>query len=667
MSKTIREIHHALLPLSDGIHLAYRAWMPDDAEQQPVPAILEFLPYRKNDGTIERDEITMPATAQQGYACIRVDLRGAGESEGLFDDEYSEQELSDAEQVIHWISQQAWCDGNVGMVGISWGGFNALQVAYRQPPALKAIITLCSTDDRFNEDIHFAGGCMLNENLDWASFFWAYSQARCPDPRLVGDEWKKIWLERLEAMPFLPARWLAEQSKSDYWKHGSVSEDYGRIKIPVYAISGWADGYRNTVLRLLQNLSSPCKGLIGPWAHKYPNIAYPDPKVDYVKESVRWWDKWLKNIDNDIMDEPRFHYYLMDSVPPATDYDRREGSWQSEPGWPSSNIAEQQFFLHPGRLSSEPNATPCTATVSSPETIGKVSGKLMVGIGYGGEFPDDQRLDDEQSLVFDTAVLKEDINIVGAPRVCLSLSADQPVANVVVRLCDIQPTGESTLITYGMLNLTHRDSNEHPQALVPGKLYPIELALHHIAYKLPGGHRLRLSISNAYWPLIWPSPYRDTLSIQLADSHLRLPHKPRPEASNNPALQEYILEAVSAADELRPGKSSKSIVEDSLTGEQQTRTSIDYGHYFYHSCETEIDFTVDQLLSIRPDDPNSAKSITDHAVKMQMGDIATGLSGHYEMTSTCDHYFVQATWRAMVGDECIFEKNFNHTIPRNLV
>ena len=207
MNKPIKEIHHDLIPLRSGIHLAYRAWMPVDADQQPVPAILEFLPYRKNDGTIYRDEITLPATAEKAYACIRVDIRGTGESEGLFDDEYSEQELSDAEQVIDWISQQPWCDGNVGMVGISWGGFNALQLAYRQPAALKAIITICSTDDRFNEDIHFAGGCLLNDNLDWASFFWSYALARCPDPRLVGGDWKRQWLHRLENMPFLADRW----------------------------------------------------------------------------------------------------------------------------------------------------------------------------------------------------------------------------------------------------------------------------------------------------------------------------------------------------------------------------------------------------------------------------------------------------------------------------
>lgn len=667
MSKKIREIHHDLIPLSEGVHLAYRAWLPLDADQHPVPAILEFLPYRKNDGTIYRDEITMPATAERGYACIRVDIRGTGESEGMFDDEYSEQELSDAEEVIDWLSQQAWCDGNVGMVGISWGGFNALQLAYRQPPALKAIITICSTDDRFNEDIHFAGGCLLNDNLDWASFFWSYAQARCPDPRLVGDGWMQQWLDRLENMPFLADKWIAEQHKSNYWKHGSVSEDYKRIKVPVYAIGGWADAYRNTVFRLLENLTSPCKGLIGPWAHKYPNIAYPGPIIDYVKESVRWWDKWLKGADNDIMDEPQLHYYLMDSVPPETDYEYRNGRWQSEACWPSPAIELSQFFLHSGMLSTKPFKDQQVATVSSPESTGKMAGKLMVGIGHTGEFAGDQQQDDDQSLTFNTPPLESVLSIVGQPVLQLSLSSDQAVSNVIARLCDVHPTGESTLITYAVLNLTHRSSNETPEALVPDNKYDIELALNHIAYQLPTGHRLRLSISNAYWPLIWPSPYRDTLSIHLSESRLSLPVKSSIDEITNPALESFDSGIIPDEKELRAPRTHKSVTDDLQTGESLIETGVDYGHYYYPSCETEIDFKIDQLLNIHPSDPNAAKSTSWHHVKMQQGEIATALEGRYEMTCSDSQFFIKAQWRALVNGECIFEKQFDQKIKRSLL
>lgn len=662
----IREIHHDWIPLK-GLRLAYRAWLPEDSHRQPVPAILEFLPYRKNDGTVYRDEITMPATAEHGYACIRVDLRGTGESDGLFDDEYSEQELSDAEQVIDWISRQPWCDGNVGMVGISWGGFNALQVAYRQPPALQAIITLCSTDDRFNEDIHYAGGCLLNENLDWASFFWAYAQARCPDPRLVGENWKERWLERLENMPFLPEKWLAEQHKSSYWKHASVSEDYSRIKIPVYAIGGWADAYRNTVFRLLENLSSPCKGMVGPWAHKYPNIAYPDPKIDYVRESVRWWDRWLKNRDNGIMDEPRLHYYLMDPVPPLTDYRRREGSWQSEPCWPSPDITEKQYFLQPGALSTTRYTQKHLDSIASPETTGRAGGKLMVGIGVSGEFPGDQQQDDEHSLTYDTAPLQDALNIVGQPIVQLKVASDQPFAHLIARLCDVQPDGKSTLITYGVLNLAHRDSNEGPSALVPHQKYSIELALNHIAYHVPPGHRIRLAVSNAYWPLIWPSPGRNTLSLELSGSKLRLPCKLSTGSNAFPALDEFVQPKGTAEKELRPESSEKNISENRETGMLQIETRVDYGHLFIQSSETEIDFTLDQLMTIHPDDPNSAASSTELNVIMQQGDTATALKGKFDMTSSAEQFLVKANWQAWEGVNCIFEKDFNVAIKRNLV
>lgn len=671
MKITIKEIHHDYIPITDGptrndLQLAYRAWLPVDAEQRPVPAILEFLPYRKNDGTVVRDEITMPATAEHGYACLRVDIRGTGESEGLFDDEYSEQELSDAEQVIDWISRQPWCDGNVGMVGISWGGFNALQLAYRQPPALKTIISLCSTDDRFNEDIHFAGGCLLNDNLDWAAFFWAYAQARCPDPRLISD-WKERWLERLKNMPFTPLRWLKEQSKTDYWKHGSVSEDYNRIQIPVYAISGWADAYRNTVFRLLENLKAPCKGLVGPWAHAYPHISYPDPRIDYVKESVRWWDKWLKGIDNDIMEEPALHYYLMDSVKPQVDYGFRDGSWKSEVSWPSPTIEYQDLFLHRDSLLKTPNKTPSSVAVRSPQTTGKMAGKLMVGIGFSGEFANDQQADDQQSQTFDTPELEKTINIVGKPIAHLQFSSDQPVANVAVRICDVHPDGQSTLITYGVLNLTHRNSNENPEELTPGKTYQVQIPLHHIAYKLPKDHRLRLSISNAYWPLIWPSPFNNTLNLELSGCKLSLPCSTSSKTNSSPALDGYSSKVTPNGKELRPGQTKKRILEDPVTGVQTIRTEIDYGHHWHQSCGTSIDFTLDQLLSIHPDDPNSAQSETRLHVKMQQGNVETELQGYYRMTSSQQHYFVHATWLARATGERVFEKSFDEKIERHLV
>jgi len=252
--RTIRHQEHLQIPVRDGIRLAARMWSPEDAEHDPVPAILEFIPYRKRDGTRQRDELHHPYFAGHGYACLRVDLRGSGDSEGVLVDEYLEQELTDGEDVIAWIAEQPWCDGSVGMMGISWGGFNGLQLAARRPPALGAIITVASTDDRYGDDVHYMGGCLLGDNLSWASTMFAFNSLP-PDPELV-PQWRERWHERLEGSGLWLETWLRHQHRDDYWRHGSVAGHYDAIEVPVMAVSGWADGYTNAVFRLLENLGA---------------------------------------------------------------------------------------------------------------------------------------------------------------------------------------------------------------------------------------------------------------------------------------------------------------------------------------------------------------------------------------------------------------------------
>jgi putative CocE/NonD family hydrolase len=330
--------------MPDGCRLSARVWMPADADQDPVPAILEHLPYRKRDGTTARDALTHPYFAGHGYACLRVDMRGNGDSEGLMEDEYTEQELQDACDVIAWAAGQPWCNGKVGMMGISWGGFNALQVAAKQPPALKAIITLCSTDDRYADDIHYKGGLLLNENMGWGATMLSYS-SRPPDPAVVGDRWRDMWLERLESEPFLPAVWLRRQTRDAYWKRGSVCEDFSRIKAATLAVGGWGDGYKNAVSRLVQGIDAPVKGIVGPWIHKYPHFAVPKPAIGFLQEGLRWWDRWLKDIGTGVEQDPAMRLYVMDSEPPRDWYEERPGRWIAERSWPSPDIAMKRFQL----------------------------------------------------------------------------------------------------------------------------------------------------------------------------------------------------------------------------------------------------------------------------------------------------------------------------------
>ncbi len=355
------------ITLSDGTRLSARVWCPADAEDNPVPAILEYLPYRKRDGTVGRDAITHPWMARRGYACVRVDIRGNGDSEGVMTDEYSPQELADGVEIINWLAAQKWCTGKVGMMGISWGGFNALQVAALQPEPLKAIITLCSTADRYNEDIHYRGGCLLGENFDWGSVMLSYS-SRAPDPDLVGEKWREMWLDRLEADTFLPSIWLNHQTRDDYWKHGSICEDYSAVKAATLAVSGWGDAYKNTVPQLVENLSAPVKGINGPWMHKYPHIAAPEPRIGFLQESLRWWDHWLKGENTGVESDPDYRMYLMDGVRPKTWYEERAGRWIAEQKWPVELPATRLFFDANCKLSEK--ARGFNTRVASPQHCG---------------------------------------------------------------------------------------------------------------------------------------------------------------------------------------------------------------------------------------------------------------------------------------------------------
>ncbi|HXV76318.1 MAG TPA: CocE/NonD family hydrolase, partial [Candidatus Polarisedimenticolaceae bacterium] len=458
----VREIENVFIPLHDGCRIAARIWMPDDVERNPVPAILEYIPYRKRDFTRERDEPIHRYFAGHGYAAVRVDIRGSGDSEGVLTDEYTRAEHADAVEIIDWLARQPWCDGSVGMMGISWGGFNALQVAALRPPALRAVITLCSTDDRYADDAHYMGGCLLNENVQWGAILMTYG-ALPPDPQIVGERWRTMWLDRLDGAAPFAERWMRHPWRDAYWKHGSVCQDYDAIECPVYAIGGWADGYSNAVPRLLAGLRGPCKGLIGPWAHTFPHTGYPGPPIGFLQEAVRWWDEWLRGRTTGIMEEPRFRVWMQESVPPAPQYEERPGRWVAEASWPSPRIELQRFRLNPGRLQHAPSQ-PTTIAFSSPQTTGLAAGEWCA-FGADGEMPLDQRPDDGRSLVFDGDALAERVEILGAPVVELDLSSDAPVAMIAVRLNDVAPDGTSARVSYGLLNLTHRDDHERPTPL----------------------------------------------------------------------------------------------------------------------------------------------------------------------------------------------------------
>ena len=654
--------------MPDGVRLSARVWLPElglhsgaelGAELGPVPAILEFLPYRKRDGTVARDALTHPYLAGHGYACLRVDMRGNGDSEGLMADEYSAQELADGCAVIAWIAAQPWCSGKVGMMGISWGGFNALQVAALQPEALKAIITLCSTVDRYHDDIHYKGGCLLNENLGWGATMWAYS-SRAPDPELAGNSWRDRWLERLEAEPFLPALWLQHQRRDAYWRHGSVIEDYAAIRAATLAVGGWGDSYKNAVPALVANLSAPVKGITGPWVHKYPHFAVPEPRIGFLQEALRWWDRWLKDIDTGVEADPAIRAYLMDGVRPARWYDHRPGRWITEPEWPSPNIAQQMFHIAgPGVLGASPGAI--STLIASPQHTGAAGGEYCA-IWLGPEMPGDQRGDDAHSACFDLA--SDGMDIVGAPVVTLTLTPDQVCGQIAVRLCHVHPDGASTRITWGVLNLTHHESHAEPQPLAPGKPITVTVVLDHIAYRLPAGHRLRLAISSAYWPMIWPGPHKTALV--LTAGAVALPVRPAALAA------ECFFAPAEAAPALRirgirPANHIRRSETDQRTGTVSLIIEDDFGEAENLDHGIITGSVARERWDIHPDDPLSARGEAHWTETLTRGPIALRTEAKCAMWSDATTFHLWARLEAYEGETLTLEREHRWEVPRDHV
>ena len=661
----IKIIEHIWIEMSDGVRLSAKIWLPVNANNEPVPAILEFIPYRKRDAYALRDHANHAWMAAHGYACIRPDMRGHGDSEGIMLDEYSPREQQDSVEVIEWLAKQKWCSGNVGMMGLSWGGIASMQAAIKNPPALKAIIPVGASLDRYYDDGGYLMGGYPGQGLGWGGVMFGYC-IRPPDPEIVGSSWRDMWFERLEKTPMFAEKWLSHQLRDETWVQGSVCENFDNIKVPVLGVSGWNDCWPNTMIRLLENINAPCQVVSGAWAHVYPNLGGPGPMIGFLQLALEWWDHWLKGIDNEVMNKPAFIAFLQDSHSPDPNPSERPGRWVGETGSPTKNVLTKRLNLAPGALLETKCEAESFVNIFSPLRIGLKTGEYMP-ISGPAELPQDQSADDALSVCFDYEQLTEPLDLLGTTLLYLRASSDCPCGLIAARLCDVAPDGTSTLISYGILNLKQRNGREALAEVTPGESMDVVIRLNDVGWSLKPQHKVRLALSSQLWPMAWPLAERATIKLDIAHCYLDLPIRQAnadgeiktpfgpPLAADSP-VHEIVL----------PPEASRQIHNDIEKGEIVYEIKVDGGKTKFEATSLTYGSKNSQKYTIIEGDPLSAciEYQSSFSFLREDWDIKT----QSKLVATCDasSFILKGHIAGFENDKQVFARNWDVKIPRRV-
>lgn len=512
-------------PGKGAIELAGHYWFNSEAVAagRKSPAILEFNPYRRRDGMIVGDSAFYPYFAYHGYLGFRVDIQGSGDSEGLLTDEYTDEELAYCVQLIEQIANHPLCDGNVGMKGHSWSTLNALMVAAHEdcPTALKAILAMAGSDDRYGDDVHYMGGAMMMDNVAWSSSMWGWL-SQPPDPATVGDRWKGMWRNRIRNANVWFKKWATHQARDSYWSDTAILSRFDKVKAAVFIVSGYQDGYKNTVTRVVEGLAAagvPVKGLLGPWGHSTPDLGYPGPQIDWLPNALAWFDEHLKGKKPDTTRElAELTVWLGDADEPDMAPCKEErGRWIAEDAAWAQRVQPRTLYLASGRalVSEQPRAA--GHQVSSGQML--LDTNMFETSSWGTcaspTFAGDQRRPDEQSLFFDSAPLEADMDCFGYPEAQLNLASDQPITSLAVRLCEISPeTGASHLVTYTFFNLCYRNGDfADPIELEPGAVFDVRIPLGVVGHTFKRGWKVRLSVSPSFFPTLWQTPTVPVITV----------------------------------------------------------------------------------------------------------------------------------------------------------
>jgi putative CocE/NonD family hydrolase len=548
------------------------------------------------------------------------------------------------------------------MFGISWGGFNSIHMAMRNPPALKAIIAVDATDDLYQDDVHFMDGMMHVDSWEMSQDLWNLLPGAAD---YAIDQ--RYFEQRFDTPPWM-LTYKRQQRDGPFWKRTALKERYDSIRVPTFMIGGWYDGYRDSVPRMLERLKAPSKAIVGPWHHAYPHDAYPKPQIEWRSEAVRWFDHWLKGRDTGIMEEPRLAVFVRGWHPPGPGLEEIPGEWRYEDGWPIARIQER--VLHPQPDHTLAEAMPAAAVHALryvPGTGIEAGGPVM----WFGDVAPDQRPTDAYSLVYDSAPLAEDVEILGLPRAVLKVSADAALLHFFARLSDVAPDGTTTLVASAGFNAAHRVSAENPAPIEPGREFGLEIEMHFTSWVFPKGHRLRLAVNNAHWPMIWPTPYPCVASLHLggADpSRLVLPvvpHEDRPRPRFEPPVDEPAQPAGyrTLEDETTSGYGEIARVErDTVNG--STKVYAPNGGATQYPWGTQS-FSESIVHEVADGHPEAASVRGEYGITVTLPKRTLRWESQVELRSDRENFYYVNRRRLLQDGRLVREKTWRDTIPRD--
>jgi putative CocE/NonD family hydrolase len=660
----------------DGTELSANLWLPDDASAAaPAPAILELIPYRKDDWRANGDEARGRYLAARGYVLCRVDVRGTGRSAGIALDEYTADETRDGYDAVEWLAAQPWCSGRVGMWGISYGGFTSIQVAALRPPHLRAIVPMYATDDRYTADVHYLGGCVTASELTQYAVSQVASNALPALPARPGEDWQGAWRARLEATPVWLIPWLRHQHDGPYWRQGSLAPEYDRIEAAILLIGGWMDSYVDPVFRMLERCPAPRRAIVGNWSHEFPDDGYPGPNLDWLHELVRFFDHWLRDEPNGVMDEPQLTWFQRDFAMPEPFPAAWPGRWRAATSFPTPGAGRRSLWLDGGgeplrgRLTDGSPATPGSSTFPHRATTG-TRGGLSWGAGSAPNgLARDVRPNEAGVPVYTSVPLREPLEILGVPELIVEVSAEMPVATLVVRLSDVAPDGTSAQVTAGILNLTHRRSHTTPEPLIPGAAETVRVPLRAAGYRFAAGHRLRVSVATACWPVIWPSPYAGALTIHgggdaATASHLELPLAPGEDDAEVPAFRTEapLLDEIGSSTEDPP---AWRVTEDVLAG--TVTVSTHDGGDTVLSDGTRLYSAESHDMTASDADPAHARMASRIRYLLERDGRRIEIDVDGDTTSTLDAFHLDLRLAVRLDGDPFHDAHTTESIPRNLV